>query len=305
MIAFSNVPTPEFFESQGLKLHYADWGNRDAPPLILIHGGRDHCRSWDWIAGALKDDFHVIAPDLRGHGDSDWAKGSSYSLADHVYDLTRLLHSAGIRKASIVGHSMGGMVSLTFAGAFPERMSSLVVLDGVTTLPSQSPRSIDRKMSDWTADLDRIAGRTVRRYSSVAEAAQRIMALNARLSMERALHLASHGLKGDAEIGYTWKFDQYVRARAPYRMSLDDNIALWSRIACSTLFLCGGESSLTDPRTAGVFENFSNAELLTIEGAGHWLHHDKPDEMIRHLRAFLDALGNDEGEPTTSSQHRS
>jgi pimeloyl-ACP methyl ester carboxylesterase len=53
MIALSNAPNAEFFESQGLKMHYADWGNRDAPPLILIHGGRDHCRSWDWIAGAL------------------------------------------------------------------------------------------------------------------------------------------------------------------------------------------------------------------------------------------------------------
>jgi pimeloyl-ACP methyl ester carboxylesterase len=53
MIALSTAPNAEFFESQGLKMHYADWGNRDAPPLILIHGGRDHCRSWDWIAGAL------------------------------------------------------------------------------------------------------------------------------------------------------------------------------------------------------------------------------------------------------------
>jgi pimeloyl-ACP methyl ester carboxylesterase len=65
-------------------------GNEAAPPMILLHGGRDHGRSWDLIAGALQSHFHVVAPDLRGHGDSEWAKGSSYSLSDHVYDLTHI-----------------------------------------------------------------------------------------------------------------------------------------------------------------------------------------------------------------------
>jgi pimeloyl-ACP methyl ester carboxylesterase len=78
----STDPKDHFYESQGLRLHYADWGNEAAPPLLLIHGGRDHCRSWDAIARALQPHFHVMAPDLRGHGDSDWAKGSSYSLSE-------------------------------------------------------------------------------------------------------------------------------------------------------------------------------------------------------------------------------
>jgi len=75
----SAMPDPEsrFYESQGLQLHYADWGNETAPPLILVHGGRDHCRSWDLIADRLQRHFHVVAPDLRGHGDSDWTKGGS------------------------------------------------------------------------------------------------------------------------------------------------------------------------------------------------------------------------------------
>jgi len=58
-------PESRFYESQGLRLHYADWGNEEAPPLILIHGGRDHCRSWDAIAQSLQPHFHVLAPDLR------------------------------------------------------------------------------------------------------------------------------------------------------------------------------------------------------------------------------------------------
>src|SRR4051794_5580893 len=137
MDAASDAPAARFYQSQGLRLHYSDWGNASAPPLLLIHGGLDHSRSWDHVARALRTSFHVIAPDLRGHGDSDWATGSSYSLADHVYDLTCLVKSAGLANAAIVGHSMGGMVSLTYAGAFPEQVSRLVVLDGVTNFPTR------------------------------------------------------------------------------------------------------------------------------------------------------------------------
>jgi alpha-beta hydrolase superfamily lysophospholipase len=88
-------PADRFYESQGLRLHYVDWGNETAPPLILVHGGLDHCRNWDAIARELQPHFHIMAPDLRGHGDSEWAKGSSYSLTDHVYDLSRLIRFAG------------------------------------------------------------------------------------------------------------------------------------------------------------------------------------------------------------------
>ena len=94
-------PTDCFYRSQGLRLHYADWGNEAAPPLILVHGGRDHCRSWDAVALALRTHFHIMAPDLRGHGDSDWAKGSSYSLSDYLYDLTRLLRAAALSKQQL------------------------------------------------------------------------------------------------------------------------------------------------------------------------------------------------------------
>ena len=84
-------PTSHYFYSQRLKLHYVDWGNPGKPLLVLIHGGRDHCRNWDWVAQALRGDYHIVAPDLRGHGDSEWARGSEYSMIDHVVDIAQLL----------------------------------------------------------------------------------------------------------------------------------------------------------------------------------------------------------------------
>ena len=110
---------------------------------------------------------------------------------------------------------------------------------------------------------------------------------NARLTPGQALHLATHALKQDADGRYSWKFDPYLRARAPYRLSLEDNIALWSRIACPTLLVAGSESFLPDPEKAGVLGHFRQAELVKIEGAGHWLQHDKPAEIIEALRKFL------------------
>src|SRR3546814_7064599 len=85
-------PISNSFISQRLKLHYVDWGNESAPPLLLVHGGRDHCRSWDWVAERLADRYHIIAPDLRGHGDSAWSPDGQYDMDSFVYDLAQFVH---------------------------------------------------------------------------------------------------------------------------------------------------------------------------------------------------------------------
>lgn len=282
-----SVEAHRFYKSQGLRLHYADWGNHAAPALILIHGGRDHCHSWDEVARALQPHFHVIVPDLRGHGDSDWAKGSSYSLADYVYDLTCLVRSASVQSTAIVGHSMGGMIGLMYAGTYPDRMSRLAVLDGVTVLPGSQRVPIHNQIAGWIEQLDSIAKQKTRSHSTIGEAAERMSAHNKRLTSEQALHLAKHGVKRNTDGSYSWKFDEYQKARAPYRLSADDHIALWSRITCPTLLLRGDESFLPDPVAAGVLRHFRHAEFMTIAGVGHWLHHDKLDEVLKVLRLFL------------------
>ena len=285
----SNAPEARHYQSQGLRLHIADWGNSQAPPLILVHGSLDHSRSWDHVARALRGSFHVVAPDLRGHGESDWARGSSYSQADHVYDLKRLIESEGLGKVAIVGHSMGGMVGLTYAGAFPEKVAKLAVLDGVTNFPARRIKPADARIAEWVGDLDKLAQRKIHRYPSVADGAERMLSRNHHLTREQALHLATHGLKRNEDGSFSWKFDPYLRARAPYRLSLEDHMQLWSRIACPTLLVSGSESFLPDPGTAGVMTHFRQAELVKIEGAGHWVQHDKPAEVIDVLKTFLGA----------------
>jgi pimeloyl-ACP methyl ester carboxylesterase len=280
-------PESRFYASQGLRLHYADWGNVAAPLLLLVHGGRDHCRSWDLIARSLQPHFHVVAPDLRGHGDSDWTKGGSYALTEYVYDLSRLVRSTGASQVTLIGHSMGGMVGLIYAGTFPAEVSALVVLDGVTVLPNAKKVPAHERIAKWIDQLDKLDGREPRRYSTVEAAAAQMRAHNARLPQELALHLATHGVRRNEDGTYSWKFDPYQRASAPNRLLPDDHVSLWSRIACPTLLLHAEESFLESSRSAGLAGYFPRARSEIIQGAGHWLQHDKPDEVLHAVRTFL------------------
>ena len=132
-------PTSQTFISQRLRLNYVDWGNRDAPPLVLVHGGRDHARSWDWVAEDLCRDWHVTAFDHRGHGDSDWVSDGNYMANDMVYDLAQFIHQLDRGPVTIVSHSMGGNVALRYAGTFPDMVRKIVAIEGLGR-PSSAKR---------------------------------------------------------------------------------------------------------------------------------------------------------------------
>jgi pimeloyl-ACP methyl ester carboxylesterase len=199
-----------------------------------------------------------------------------------------LIRFAEMQDAAIVGHSLGGMISLAHAGTYPDRTSRLAVLDGAFLSRAQTA-PIHEQMSRWIDQLDRIGEREPSAFRTIEEAAQRLSTRNKRLTPELALHLARHGVRQETDGLYRWKFDHYQRARAPYRLSPDEHVALWSRIACPTLLMWGDESFLPDPEAAGLLAHFKQAELQKVAGAGHWLHHDRLDLVLASLRRFLDA----------------
>src|SRR5271156_1324813 len=137
-------PTSQSFISQRLRLNYVDWGNPDAPPLVLVHGGRDHCRNWDWVAAELRGDYHIIAPDLRGHGDSAWSTSGDYSMSAFVYDLAQPVHQQHLAPCRIVAHSLGGSIRLRYAGIFPENVLKLVAIEGLGPSPTQMAQRAQR-----------------------------------------------------------------------------------------------------------------------------------------------------------------
>jgi len=287
----SPSPTSHFFTSLRSRLHYLDWGNSAAPTLILVHGGFDHARSWDWTARALASDFHVIAPDLRGHGDSGWSPDGSYLMTNYVYDLAQLVELQGRSPVTIVGHSLGGSISLRYAGLFPDTVRRIVAIEGLGLSPErmkekEQARTPD-EWRDWIAARQASARRTPRRYATIEAAVVRMRERNEHLSVEQALHLTIHGVNRNEDGSYSWKFDPYLHGIAPQSGSDDGLPAFWRSITCPTLLCLGLDSWASNPVKDGRASHFSDARLVEFADAGHWLHHDQFDRFIAELRAFL------------------
>lgn len=281
-------PTTHIYFSQRLRLHYADWGNEGAPPLLLVHGERDHCRNWDWVAQALRSEYHVIAPDLRGHGDSQWLIGGAYTLADCVYDIAQLVHQAGLEDIAIVGHSMGGAVSLGYAGLFPETVRRLVSIEGIGPPPgSDDAMPHHARLLQWVDALRDLSARTPKRYPTVEDAFERMRQANPHLSAEQARHLTIHGSNQNEDGTYSWKFDNYIRVWPPFGISAQQAAGIFQRIACPTLLIHGTESWASDPAEDGRLAAFRNARSVRVDAAGHWVHHDRLDRFLEILRQFL------------------
>ncbi|WP_186453875.1 alpha/beta fold hydrolase [Denitratisoma sp. DHT3] len=285
-------PHGRHFDSQRLRLHYADWGNADAPLVLMVHGGYDHCRSWDWMAAGLRADWRVIAPDLRGHGDSDWDTGGAYLLLNHVYDLARLVDHLQAEKVRIVGHSFGGFISLLYAALFPERTERALVIDPFI---HYTPRRLRAQHTDAPAEVAREwferAGRAEKRgtrpYPNEEEAMARLAVEHPHLSADQVRHLTVHGLKRK-EGGLYWKYDPYLAAMPPQFLSGPETTALWPNVTCPVLFLRGdacGEHS--DPQRNGALDLFPDARSITIPGAGHWVHHNQLERVLEEARRFL------------------
>ncbi|MFI5305898.1 MAG: alpha/beta fold hydrolase [Polyangiales bacterium] len=286
-------PASHSYFSQRLRLHYVDFGNEQAPPLLLIHGGRDHCRNWDWVAEALRHDYHVIAPDLRGHGDSQWMVGGNYGMVDYVYDVAQLIHQRGLAPLTIIGHSMGGHISLQYAGVYPANVAKLISVEGVgppaAMMERRAKTGPQTRMLQWVDQLRDLAARQPRRYASLEEAQQRMQEANTRLTPEQARHLTIHGVNQNEDGSYSWKFDNYVRANSPYFFNADEMYELWSKITCPTLLVCGAEGWAGDPSGDGRTQHFRNAKVERVERAGHWVHHDQLDRFLQLVRGFLAA----------------
>ncbi|AMG74509.1 alpha/beta fold hydrolase [Sphingopyxis granuli] len=284
-------PTSHSFISQRLKLHYVDWGNDDAPPLLLVHGGRDHCRSWDWVAERLCDRYHVIAPDLRGHGDSAWSPDGNYDMDAFVYDLAQLIHQLDLAPVTIVAHSMGGNVALRYTGLYPDNVRKLVAIEGLGPSPrmlaERAAKPVADRFRQWIEDKRQAAGRIPKRYATLDDALARMMAENSYLTPEQARHLTVQGINRNEDGSWSWKFDNYLNVWSGFDMPQDDIASLWTAIACPTLLLYGADSWASNPEKDGRLEHFRTAKVIEFEKAGHWLHHDQFDRFMSTLEEFL------------------
>lgn len=285
-------PTSQAYISQRLRLHYYDWGNPDAPPLVLIHGGRDHARSWDWVAARLRTRWHIIAPDLRGHGDSQWSQDGGYGMPGYIYDLAQLVHQRRLAPVTLIGHSLGGNIATRYAAIHPEKVRRLVSIEGLGPSPKilaeRAGKPLAERMRAWIEAQRNLAARLPRRYGSIEDARARMQEANKRLSLAQARHLTDHGVNQNEDGTYSWKFDPYLHVFPPTDWSPVEIEELWARVACPTLLVYGKESWASNPAEDGRARHFTDARVVLVEKAGHWVHHDQTDVFVAAVSSFID-----------------
>jgi pimeloyl-ACP methyl ester carboxylesterase len=287
----SQGPTSQRFISQRLQLHYVDWGNADKPTLVMLHGGRDHCRSWDWLAQEMCRDWHVVCPDLRGHGDSAWSPDADYRMETFIYDFAQFIHQLDVENVTIVAHSLGGMIASRYSGIFPEKVRRLVLIEGLSMSPKfineQLSIPIEQRMRSWIEGRRKMSSRLPRRYESLEAACARMHQENNFLSHEQAYHLTLHGVSRNEDGTYSWKFDNYLHDFPPYELPYNDVTSLWQCISCPTLLLYGEDSWASNPENDGRLEFFKQPTFKVYQKAGHWLHHDQFAAFLSDVRAFI------------------
>ena len=284
-------PWQRFYFSQRLRLSYWVWGDEKNSPLILLHGGRDHSRTWDSIAQHFASKFSVFAPDLRGHGDSDWANGSYYATVDHVLDLAKFVDLLPTPPV-IVGHSFGGSISLLTASIFPNIFEKIVDIEGAGARLEDSKDgtgdSTPETLRNWAASYQRIETQVVKKYEAFSETVDRMMSGNKYLTREQATHLARWGTVKEDD-GFRWKFDPRARGRTPTELLAEEMPALWSEIACPILHLSGERSGYTRTEFLGrpIDSYFKYSTSAVVPDAGHHVHHDNLEFVIDQIEKFI------------------
>ncbi len=287
----------EFLTVRGLRHHVRQWGTPGAPKLFALHGWMDVSASFQFVAQTLAQRWHVLAPDWRGFGLTDWpvAQGrcGSYWFPDYLADLDALLdvYTEPGEAVRLIGHSMGGNVACLYAGVRPSRVRRLVNLEGFGLPPSQ-PIAAIRQLGRWLDDLQHAP--TLRPYATLDAVVARLRKTNPRLTKVRADWLAQRWARQDADGQWHLLADAAHKIANPYPYRLDEAMAVWGNVSAPVLHVEATDSDVLRhfvgaQGTAAFrerFEVFPNLTEAFVDDAGHMLHHDQPDVVARLIDDF-------------------
>ena len=286
------VSRTDYLKTRDLRLCVRHWGDEAAPKLFMVHGWMDISASFQFVVDALKRDWHVIAPDMRGFGHSDWAPGG-YWFPDYLADLEALLdHYSHDEPVTLVGHSLGGNITSVYAGVRPSRVARLVSLEGygiVENRPDMAPDRLERWL-DSQKEPERL-----RPYPDKEAVVTRLQKNNPRLTRERALFLADYWTQPH-ERGERVILADPRHKSLPVLSRLDEILSCWSRITARVLFV-EGEHSLLGIRMKDQEKAqeeikrrasyIRDVRIALVKGAGHMLQHDQPEAVAALIEEFL------------------
>jgi pimeloyl-ACP methyl ester carboxylesterase len=265
--------TDRFVTVNGLRLHYLDWGAATRPPLILLHGIARHAHTFDHLAADLARDHHVIALDMRGHGDSAWSPEGAYLVEDYVKDLEGLVMQLGLRRVTLLGNSTGGRVVQVFAGLHPDLVERLVVEDVGPERPQDIAdafaRRVQQEANGWASENELVA---------------QLVTQNRRTPEPLLRTYAHYGVKPQANGRLGWKRD-------PNLVKGFVSTELWaqvSRITSPTLYVIGGGSRIVPAETQQrLKQTLPDCEIVTMPGLGHYPSEEDAPGFLAILNRFL------------------
>lgn len=286
-----HVPSrTEIIELRGLQCCVRHWGPPDAPSLLFLHGRMDASATFQFVVDALQQPWHVIAPDWRGYGASAWLS-RPYWFHEYYADLDALLaHFSPDEPASIVGHSMGANVAAMYAGARPERVARLAMLDFLG-LKSDKEDAAPTALGNW---LDAILeAPKLRAYPDRESLARRLLATNPRLDARKAgfLSRALSHLRPDGQVAMACDPWHKIASPLPYRVA--DAKAAWRKIEASVLMLIADQGYVhqrfgDDPAEyRSRIESFRHVRVVKVADSGHNIQHDQPEQVAAALEEFF------------------
>ncbi|MBI51067.1 MAG: hypothetical protein CL781_07045 [Chloroflexi bacterium] len=278
------APESKTLIANGLKLHYLEWGDPSNPTMLLLHGFAQQCHSWDFVALAFADRYRIIALDQRGHGDSDWASDGDYSPETQQKDIEAFVNSLGIQRFVLMGLSMGGRNSFTYAANNPDRVEALIIVDAGPENVRTGTQNI-RNFVEQEDELD-----------SIDAFVDRVIKYNPRRDPIQIRGSIVNNLRELPNGKWTWKYDKILRSPGRMAGTQDPDMTnrLWNYVEslqCPTLVVRGDKSDIIATNTADEMANrIPNGKVAIVENAGHLVMGDNPSGFESAVTQFIKTL---------------
>lgn len=289
----------EFVTLRRLRYHLRTWGTPQPgrPPLVMVHGWMDVSASFQFVVDAMTEDRHIVAPDWRGYGLTEWPKGDCYWFPDYLADLDALIdHLSPDQPVDLVGHSLGGNVAMVYSGVRPERVRKLINLEGFG-MPASRPAQAPGRLARWMDELKALhsGNTTLRPYASVDGVAQRLMKTNPRLTQDKADWLARHWARETASGEWHILGDPAHKLTNPQLYRVEEVLEIYRRITAPVLAVDASDNSMEKwwkgQYTLAEYHERLKAvptlQTVHVHDAGHMLHHDQPVAVARIIEKFL------------------
>jgi pimeloyl-ACP methyl ester carboxylesterase len=268
------APDDRFVTVNGLRLHYLDWGNPSKPPFIMLHGIARHAHTFDHVATDLAGDYHVIALDMRGHGDSAWSPDGAYLVQDYVKDLEAVVGQLHLSHITLLGNSTGGRVVQVFGGMHPDLVARLVVEDVGPERPQEIASGFARRVQEEANG-----------WASEDELVAQLVKQNARTPEPLLRTYAHFGIKRRDDGRFVWKRD-------PNLVKGFVVTELWqdvSRITAPVIYVIGGASTIVPAETQErLKKTLPRCQIVTMPGLGHYPDSEDPKGFMTILHRFLE-----------------